>query len=116
MKTFNKLSLFATSLLFTSTTVHADCSTPGCVDLIDPRSTNISTIIIEITRQVLNVVGGIAVLFVIYAGVLYVTSAGNKDRVETAKKTLTYAVIGLAIIVLSKVIIALVTKTAANLF
>jgi len=85
------------------------------VKIKDPGTdVDLASIINKFITWVLLLVGGLAVLFVIYGGVLYITSAGNKERVEQAKQTLTYAVIGLIVIVLSKVIVNLVTGTAAT--
>ena len=58
---------------------------------------------------VLLLVGGLAVLFLLWGGLQYVTSSGNKDKAEQAKQTITYAVIGLIVIVLARVIVTLVT-------
>jgi hypothetical protein len=61
-----------------------------------------------ITNWIVGIAGALAVLFIIYGGVLFITSAGNTKRVETAKKTLTYAIIGIAVI-LAKVVLQLLT-------
>lgn len=76
---------------------------------------SVAEIINNITTWVVGLVGAIAVLFIIWGGFLYITAAGNKDQAEKAKKTITYAVIGVVIIVLAKVIISLVTGTAGEL-
>ena len=44
----------------------------------------------------------IAVIIIIYAGFLYLTSGGNKEKVATAHKALWYAVIGLAVILIGQ--------------
>lgn len=43
----------------------------------------------------------IAIGYIIYSGILLTTSSGNKIKVQKAKKTLTYAIIGLIIVYLS---------------
>jgi hypothetical protein len=43
----------------------------------------------------------IAIIFIIYSGIQLIVSAGNKEKVQKAKKTLTYAIIGLILIYLS---------------
>lgn len=55
----------------------------------------ISTII----RWVLGLIGVILVALFVYGGVMYATSAGNEDRVETGKRIMLYAIIGVVIIV-----------------
>jgi uncharacterized MnhB-related membrane protein len=44
------------------------------------------------------------VLAIIYAGFLFVTASGNETKLETAKRALTYALIGTAILLGSVVI------------
>ena len=54
----------------------------------------ISTII----RWVLGIIGVLLVALFVYGGVLYATSAGNEDRVETGKRVMIYAIIGTVIV------------------
>jgi len=66
----------------------------------------------------LSVLGIVFVVLVVYAGFLYLTSAGKEDNTKTAKKLLTQSIIGLVIIVAayaisSYVIDALVTVSQA---
>lgn len=116
MKLLNRIALASTPLLMLGGQAMAKCTTEGCVDILEPKTTDIAAIIANVTRFVTNIVGAIAVLFIIWGGVLYITAAGNKERAESAKKTLTYAVIGLIVIVLAKVIVALVTGTMDDIF
>lgn len=51
----------------------------------------------------------IALLFLIFGGIKYVTSGGDKTKVQGARNTLVYALIGLVIIFLSYFIINLIT-------
>lgn len=50
----------------------------------------------------------IAVAMIVYAGVLFLISRGDKGQVDKARKTLWYAVIGLAIIIIGSGFIALI--------
>ena len=61
-----------------------------------------------IIQILLGIVGLLAVLFIIIGGFQYVTSAGNDEQAEAGKKTLTNAIIGLAIVILSYVIVVVV--------
>jgi type IV secretory pathway VirB2 component (pilin) len=56
------------------------------------------TYIGNIINIVLGVLGVILVVLVIYAGFLWMTSQGDKDKVTKAKGIITQAVIGLVII------------------
>jgi len=68
----------------------------------DPNSLDI------VIKRILNifstVVGLAAVIMIIYGGFRYITSGGDSTKVGSAKNTLIYAVIGLAIAALAQVI------------
>lgn len=63
-----------------------------------------------VTDLVLPVVGVIFTIMIIFGGLQYISSAGNKDRIAGAKKTLTFAIIGLLLVILSEVIIGIVAN------
>ncbi len=49
--------------------------------------------------------GFLATIMIIYGGILYVTSAGNDENVQKAKKILLYAIVGIIVILLSFAIV-----------
>ncbi len=53
--------------------------------------------ILEITRLVFGAFGAIAVLIIAIAGVQYVISQGEAQKISKAKNTIIYAVLGLII-------------------
>ncbi|MBI5753761.1 hypothetical protein HZA40_01300, partial [Candidatus Peregrinibacteria bacterium] len=61
-------------------------------------STDLKEYIIKVVNFALGFLGLIAVLIVIYGGVLYVTAAGEDEKVGKAKKAIGYAAIGLLIV------------------
>lgn len=54
----------------------------------------------------------LSAIFIIVAGIRYITSSGNSQRTESAKQTLTYAVIGLIISVLAFSIVNFIAAKA----
>ena len=54
--------------------------------------------ILRVVNFALGFLGLIAVIIVIYGGVLYVTAAGEEEKTQTGKKAITYAAIGLLIV------------------
>ena len=58
-----------------------------------------------VTNLLLGLAGSIAVIFIIVGGIQYATSAGDDGRVQSAKNTITNAVIGLVITVLAFAIV-----------
>ena len=59
---------------------------------------NPAAVAANIVNTILSVVGVLAVVLVVYAGALWMTSAGNEEKISQAKKLLAGAVVGLAII------------------
>lgn len=68
-------------------------------------------LILDIIEILLFVVGIIAVLFLIWGGLRYITSAGSEEASESAKKTIQNSIIGLIIVVLSYVIVTVIINT-----
>lgn len=69
-------------------------------------------------RTIINYALGIAffvaVIYLIYGGFLYITSAGNEESAEKGKNAIVYSLIGIVIIVLSFVIVSAVYRFVAN--
>lgn len=63
-----------------------------------------------IINYFLGILGLVAVAMLIYAGVLMVTASGNDEQVGKARNIITYAVIGIVIILLSYTIVTFVTS------
>jgi type IV secretory pathway VirB2 component (pilin) len=62
-------------------------------------STTISAVLTSIMSYLKTIAGTIAVIFIIIGGMMYMFSAGNKEMIERAKKTLIYAMAGAAIVI-----------------
>jgi type IV secretory pathway VirB2 component (pilin) len=56
-----------------------------------------------------GVVGAVALIFIIIAGIKLIRSGGDPKQAEGARQTLTYAIIGLVIVVLAAAIVNLVS-------
>lgn len=54
----------------------------------------------------LTIAGSLAVIGLIIGGYLYISSAGSTERIELAKKTVTYSVISLVVILIAFTIVA----------
>lgn len=63
---------------------------------------------VRMTKIILGVVGSLALLFFVYGGVMFLISAGSSDKVSKAKGIIVNAVIGLAIVFLSYLIVQFV--------
>lgn len=56
-------------------------------------------------QWLLGIVGILAVIAFAISGVLYLTAAGDEDRIATAKKAMTYAIIGLVVALIGLILI-----------
>jgi len=65
-----------------------------------------------ISNYLLGLVGAIALLYLIYGGMRYVTAGDDLDRLDAAKRTIKYSVIGLVITLLAYAIVSQVLKLA----
>lgn len=85
---------------------------PGTPAGASPSS--IRNIITTILVAVLNFLALIAVVVVVIAGIRLIVSQGEEEAKEKAKKTILYALAGLAIVLFSRVIVGLVTEYLAS--
>ncbi len=67
-------------------------------------------VIEQIIKFFASILAVLAILVIVIAGILYITSGGDEGRIQTAKTWLTYAIIGLIIALLAWVIV----NTVAN--
>lgn len=72
--------------------------------------TSIGAIIVRALNYLLPLLGGVALVMVIYGGVLFITSSGDPEKLTKAKQTLLWAIIGIIIIVLSYAIVVSLSK------
>lgn len=75
-------------------------ATLGCIPIL----------VQNIINAALAFSGFVALIFLIWAGITYTSSKGDPQKVESAKKTATYAIIGLVIIFLSFFIVGLISQ------
>jgi type IV secretory pathway VirB2 component (pilin) len=93
---------------------------PGCTGTVcieNPfKEDSIEGFIKTIVNDILIPIGGVvAVMMIIYAGFLYVTARGNDTKITEARKALTWAVIGAAILLGAWVISQAIQTTISQL-
>ncbi len=76
-------------------------SDPGGV----PTAGDADELILTIIQWLLTFLGSLAVLMIVIAGIMYITSGGDEGRVDKAKSLLTSAIIGLVVALLGYVIV-----------
>lgn len=70
------------------------------------RFTSIGEFAVGVINFAIAIIGALALLFIIIGGVRMVVSAGNESAIKAGKKTVTWAVIGLVVALLSFSIIS----------
>lgn len=72
----------------------------------------------EIFNNLINNVyifaGAVALIIILYSGIKYITSGGDPVKVASARKTLTFAIIGLVLIVLAFVFLNFLAAATGN--
>ncbi|MDB5175781.1 MAG: rane protein [Candidatus Saccharibacteria bacterium] len=86
-------------------------ATQGCGDTADK---SVNTLVQTVVNLLSLVVGIIAVIAIILAGLKYVTSGGDGNKVSSAKTTLIFALVGLVIVAFAQFLVRYVFNTAAQ--
>src|SRR5882672_286701 len=105
-KIYKPLAMLSLGLAFMGITVTNPA--PNLFSNLFGSNATFQSIIAQVVDIILGFAGLIAMLYIILGGYQFITSAGNSDQAEKGRKTLTNAIIGLVIIILSFVIIRLV--------
>ena len=63
------------------------------------------TIVLNVLADLFGIVGYASIIFVVYGGFLFIKAEGDPGKVAKGKKTLTAAIIGVAIALLASVIV-----------
>ncbi len=88
---------------------------PSSLDSVSGSFTNhicsANDLIFSVINILFGILGLVSALFIIIGGFKYVMSQGNDKAVESAKKTITYAAVGLALAILAYTIVAIVVNT-----
>ncbi|MCL5407153.1 MAG: pilin [Patescibacteria group bacterium] len=73
--------------------------------VVSPSGNSISAIITRVLGFVLLIAGAIAVIYLIYGGLLYITAGGDAEKATKGRTALVNAIIGIVIIALAYVIV-----------
>ena len=84
----------------------------SCVDANGVASLSCLPIVFgNIINAALIFIGSVALILFIYAGILFMRSGGDQKQVQTARQTITYAIIGLVVVLSSYAIINIISYT-----
>ena len=96
------IAAIAFSLLTFPALVLAQVNLPKNTGLFDGP---LYDVLNRLLNYLLGIVGILAVVGFVIAGIMYITAAGDEDRVDLAKKMLTYSIVGISIALLGLVIV-----------
>jgi hypothetical protein len=75
---------------------------------------DLKTTVINVISWVLGILALVAVVMIIFGGVMWMTAAGSEENIEKAKKIISAAVIGLIVVLLAWAIVIFVAGTTSN--
>ncbi|MFZ5363897.1 MAG: pilin [Patescibacteria group bacterium] len=86
-------------------------ATTGPVEFTSPIGAVSPTQLIgKAIKTVLGILGAVALLIFVYGGFVWMTSGGSPEKIKTARTTLVWAVLGMAVIFLSYAAVDFVLK------
>ncbi len=91
---------------------------PNCIPLFKDfqgSKQGISGALIKIADYAIFILGGLAVLMIVYAGFLFVTDGGSGERSGRGRKIIFNVIIGVIIALASYTIVSFVSGTVSNL-
>jgi hypothetical protein len=117
----NKLKMILAGLLIVPTVALAVAPTTSAADFtlrsgvdnaqgtgVDNVATDPQDLVKNIVNIFLYAVGVLSVIMLIWGGIRYTTSAGDSNKVQSAKNTVLYAVVGLVVAILAWAIVNMV--------
>lgn len=78
--------------------------------------TRVQNFITNVIQVLVVLAGSLASMFFVWGGVRYITSSGNPETLEGAKKTIMYSALGLTISLAALVLTNIVTQLAQSSF
>jgi len=74
------------------------------------QTSDISTLASNIVNFLIWLAIPITAILIVYAGFLYITSAGNEEKVKTAQKALIWAIVGFAVVLIASSVPAIIQE------
>ncbi len=105
-----KKAIFINSLLLTALLT----ASPAFAQSADVSK--VQNFIQNIIQVMVTLAGLVSVMFFVWGGFKYMTSSGNPESLDTAKKTIMYSAVGLAITLGAFVLSNVVTQLATSAF
>jgi hypothetical protein len=115
VKAANIITIFVMAFVLVAPLVAgAQFSVPNATGTNLPNEATASSIVLRIIQILLGVAGLVAVIFLIIGGFRYILAGGNEESAESAKKTITNAIIGIVIVILAFVIVRVIANALVS--
>lgn len=117
MKIFFAISIFFSTVLSPlAASAATRCNNPDLAPIESAfnrtsQFCNVNSAIITVINIILGIVALVAVLMIVIGGFKYIISRGDAKAVESATKTITWAVVGLVVTVMAYAIVTIVSNT-----
>lgn len=109
-RTISKIIIVITIFLQSVRLSFAQIDLSGLSFLPGPDK-ELKVFVIDIINWMIGAASLVCVVMIIYSGYMYMTAGGDEQKVKTAQKTITGSLIGLAVSLLSLVIVNFVLGT-----
>jgi hypothetical protein len=86
----------------------------GTIIFPSTKISSLTGLVSAIIDWLLVLAGALAVIAIIYSGLMYITSGGDTAKAENAKKNLIWAIIGVVVIALALVIVNTVVNVVGG--
>lgn len=77
-------------------------------------TTDFSDIAENIIDWIINIGILIAIIMIVYSGLLFMTAAGNEEKITKARKALTWSLIGLAVLLTGRGFISIIQEILSS--
>lgn len=82
----------------------------GKIEFLPTKVNSAQEIIVVAINWLLGLMGALAVIAIIYSGLMYITAGADQTKAENAKKNLVWAITGIVIVALSFVLVSWVSQ------
>lgn len=77
--------------------------------------TSITTLVSNVIQAIVYIAFPIIILFLVYAGFLFVTAQGNEEKITTAKRVLLWTIIGALLVLGAQVLVLAISGTVEQI-
>lgn len=71
---------------------------------------DMANVITDAVNTLLMIAGTLAMIVLVWGGITYIGSAGSTEQAQSAKKWITYAILGLLLVLFSYAILAVINN------